>query len=687
MNVLIWYIMLALMGAGFMPLSGFIFRNFKDRGWLFSKAVGMLLTVFVFWCLNTTHILKFTQRNCLIVGVVLIIINLAAARFFKMNSIIESGDLRLILIEEAAFAVLFFAWVWMIGYKPEAYGTEKFMDYGFMTAALRSSYMPFADTWYGGEPVNYYYGGQFIAAFLVRFGGVTAGEGYTFMRATITAFSAMLPFSLVYQLLTDRFSEQMPAMLGGALSGLGVAFCGNGHYVIYGIIKPIIAQFAGADYSYWFPSSTRYIGFDPDMPDKTIHEYPAYSTVLGDLHAHYINIIFVVTVTAIAYAYMQRLTEEKGRRRGIILEILSPEIVLIGIFTGLFKWTNYWDFPIYFVVCGSMVFFMNLRRSKKDYKDFLILMGGQAVAAFLIGMLAALPFTATFEMISSEIARTYTHTMAYQFLILWGLPIFIFLIFAASLLIERQKMKTPDLAVLLMGLCALGLIAMPEVIYVKDIYTAEHYRANTMFKLTYQAFILFGIMMGYVVVRTLRMKEGVLRGLALAGGFLLLMTGGYSVNAVRAWFGNVFDPSQRVNTDASVFVDESFPDDYGAISWLNLNVRDQSVVLEAPGESYTGYERVSVATGLPTVLGWYVHEWLWRNDVAALNERTMDIETIYTSDDANEVSRLIKKYNISYIYIGTLEREKYPELNDAVLQSLGTVAYSDGVTTYIMKVG
>ncbi|MBR3231176.1 MAG: hypothetical protein IKF75_00715 [Lachnospiraceae bacterium] len=686
MNVLIWYIMLALLGAGFMPLTGFIFRNFRDRGWLFSKAVGMFLTVFVFWCLNTARIIRFTQTSCLIVGVALIALNLAAARFLKTDSLTESADVRLIVIEEAAFAVLFFAWVWMIGYKPAAYGTEKFMDYGFITAALRSPYMPFADTWYGGEPINYYYGGQFIAAFLVRFSGVTAGEGYTLMRATITAFSAMLPFSLVYQLLFDRFLEPMPAWLGGVLGALGTAFCGNGHYVIYGIIKPIIAQFAGADYSYWFPNSTRYIGFDPDLPDKTIHEYPAYSPVLGDLHAHYINIIFVVAVTGIPYTYMQRLTKENGRRRGIVLEILSPEIVLIGIFTGVFRWTNFWDFPIYFVVCGAMVFFMNLRRSGKDYKDFLILMGGQALAAFLFGTLAALPFTLSFDMISSEIAPTHSHTMVYQFLIVWGLPIFIFLVYGASLLTEKQKMKTPDLAVLLMGLCALGLIFMPEVIYVKDIYSGEHYRANTMFKLTYQAFILFGMMMGYVVVRTLRMKEGLIRGLGLAGGFLLLMTAGYTPKSVQSWFGNVLDPAGRVNTDASVFVDESFPEDFGAISWLNLNVRDQSVVLEAPGDSYTGYERVSVATGLPTVLGWYVHEWLWRNDVAALNERAADIEKIYTSSDANEVSGLIKKYNISYIYIGKLEREKYPALNDKLLQTMGKVAYSDGVTTYIMKV-
>ena len=51
------------------------------------------------------------------------------------------------------------------------------------------------------------------------------------------------------------------------------------------------------------------------------------------------------------------------------------------------------------------------------------------------------------------------------------------------------------------------------------------------------------------------------------------------------------------------------------------------------------------------------------------------------------VSALIEKYNISYIYAGTLERQKYENLNDTLIQSLGKVVYSDGASTYIVKVG
>ncbi|MCR5295245.1 MAG: hypothetical protein K6E30_08780 [Lachnospiraceae bacterium] len=684
--VFIWWSTLLFFGFGFMPLTGFIFKNAEDRGWIFSKAMGLFLTAVFFWWLNVFRIAAFTQRNCLTAAALLLGLNAAGLVLSSRRPDFAGVNVRLLLFEEGAFSLLFFLWVWIIGFRPEAYGTEKFMDYGFMTSALRSAYMPFADSWYGGTPVNYYYGGQFIAAFLTRFSGVTAGEGYNLMRASVAAFSALLPFSLVCQLLFDRFGRGFEAVSGGILAGLFTAFCGSFHYVIYGIIKPIAARLRGETYNYWFPDSTRYIGYDPDLPDKTIHEFPAYSTVLGDLHAHYVNIIFVLTAAAIAYAYMQRIARKEGRRGRLAFEILSPEILLIGLFTGLFRWTNFWDFPIYFVVCGSLVFFINLRHTGFDKRAFALLMGGQALTAFLAGCLSSLPFTMSFDQISSKIGLTHSHTLPYQFAILWGLPIFIFLIYLSLLLFERKRFAVPDLAVLLMGLCALGLILMPEFIYVKDIYTAEHYRANTMFKLTYQAFILFGMVMGYTLVRLLRTREALFRGLALAGGFLLLLTSGYTVKAVGAWFGNIFDLSLRVSTDASVFVSTRFYRDYEAVNWLNSNVEGQPVILEAPGDSYSDYGRISVATGLPTVLGWYVHEWLWRGDTAALNERREDIEKIYTSLDENEVRALLKKYDVSYIYIGTLEREKYPELNGGLLLGLGETVWSDGETTFIVKV-
>ena len=92
-------------------------------------------------------------------------------------------------------------------------------------------------------------------------------------------------------------------------------------------------------------------------------------------------------------------------------------------------------------------------------------------------------------------------------------------------------------------------------------------------------------------------------------------------------------------------------------------------------------------TGLPTVLGWYVHEWLWRSEPADLNVRSDDVMTIYTSTDKATVRELLEKYRVSYIFLGSKEEEKYGvDLNRELLTSLGEVVFSDETSgTEIVK--
>ena len=794
MSVIIWWLSITLIGLAVFPSVSTLFIRFEDRGIIFSNMIGLLFISGIHFALNTMHLLPFTQAGCLITAAVVCAVNIVLFYKGKLAKNFKGINISLIAAEEAVLLFLYIIWVWIIGYRPGAYGTEKFMDYGFVTSMLKSQWMPFEDMWYAGEPINYYYGGQYVTAWIAKLCGVSAGIAYTTMRATIAAFSFSLPLALVYQMLRERFKESVRIpWTGGVLAGLACGFCGNFHYVIYGIILEAANRIKGVEYSYWFPDSTRYIGYDPDLPDKTIHEYPAYSTILGDLHAHYINILFVVTVTAIAYAFAQRILaegrepeEKEWTAKSLAKEIfLQPELILIGLMTGYFRFTNFWDFPIYFVVCGSVVFFMNLWKYGRSIRRFAAVMAGQAVFAFLLGVIAALPFTLTFDQISTEVGLVHSHTQFYQFMILWGLPLAVSILFIAVLVreqrtklllarnairltgrreaaekekadppesgeetadmeeinavladlqgtdarymdseradagrtdsdmdgaerrpgtnvkkgAERKKdqnsegtvllgLMLPDLAALLFALCAIGLILMPEVIYVKDIYGGEHYRANTMFKLTYQAWILFAIVMGYALIRILAgsMKSACV--LASVCTALLLLTLGYMPRGIMDWFGNIFDPSLRIGTDASVFVDESFHTDFAAITWLNNEVKGRPVCLEAPGDSYSTRERVSVATGLPTVAGWYVHEWLWRGDPDAVSERNKDIEAIYTSGDEKLVKSLIEKYNITYIYIGTQERQAYyNSITDVFLQGLGEVVFSDGEYTYIVKIG
>lgn len=87
-----------------------------------------------------------------------------------------------------------------------------------------------------------------------------------------------------------------------------------------------------------------------------------------------------------------------------------------------------------------------------------------------------------------------------------------------------------------------------------------------MFKLTYQAYILFGMTMGYGIYRLIAVsKQKIFRILSGAGLVVLIWTVGYFGNAVHSWFGEVWNPSQYQGLDATTFLESDFPQDAAAI--------------------------------------------------------------------------------------------------------------------------
>ncbi len=594
-------------------------------------------------------------------------------------------NLDLVYIEEILFFAVFLMWTYLAGFHPAAHGTEKFMDYGFMEAMMRSKTLPATDIWYSQGKINYYYGGQYFAVFLTKLSGTQVELTYNLMRTFVAAFAFVLPFSLVRQMTVDMqgkkvygWKKRLPSITG-FIAGLAVSIAGNMHYVVYAQIIPLIQKLKGQEVdSYWFPDATRYIGFNPDVPDKTIHEFPCYSFVLGDLHAHVVNIMFVLLLLGLLYAWMQKVrnttpsVEKLGAKKFWMQQLLMPHILAAAMLLGMFHWTNYWDFVIYYVVTGGTVLFMNIICLKGDIKRIIAVTAAQAVEIFAVATVIILPFTLQFTTMVQGVRLAQNHSLPHQLLILWGLPTILTLVFVISLIVGKLKrlnhkslyrlmkaIRTPDLFAVIMGLCAIGLVAIPELVYVRDIYENGNARANTMFKLTYQAYIMFGMTMVYVIFRQLFVnRKKILKAVGVIGLALLLWTCGYFGKSVDSWFGQVLDPSQYKGLNATAFLETDYAEDVGAIRWFKENIEGSPVVLEANGDSYSEYERVSAMTGLPTVMGWYVHEWLWRNDVADLNAKADEIETIYTSTNAAEVQMLVEKYDISYIFVGSCEREK-----------------------------
>ncbi|MBO5198986.1 MAG: hypothetical protein J6B85_10770 [Lachnospiraceae bacterium] len=770
-----FYAVILAVGLAAYPFVSKLFSGFADGGWLFAKIIGLALSGWLTWLFASVRILRFSYLSC-IISVVLVAAAGILMRFLpnRKQQRKEDGEGEKIRrkavsvwTSELIFLAFFLMWTYFRGFKPEASGTEKFMDYGFMAAILRSDYMPASDLWYAGGELNYYYVGQFFAAWLTRLSGATIGEGYNLMMALLGGMGFALPYSLSHTIMSTVLAERngkkekrvlpyLPA-ISGVLSGAAVSLCGNMHYPIYKWVVPQLRALLGLETDgYWFPDATRYIGYNPETNDKTIHEFPLYSYVLSDLHAHVLNTIFVLALLGVLFAWLlyrkKRIEAEQllsGRPafggesskrsiewRSLRSEVLHPCVILAGFFIGLFHMTNYWDFPIYFVVTGAVILFSNAVLTGFS-KLTILLTALHAAVVVAVGELTALPFTLCFDPISTEIGIAQNHTPFYQLMVLWGLPIFAiagYLIIlirrerelacghvvagtklhagtrvsfkakAASGRKEADRAKavsaekcpalfrfignlpTADLFLLTLGLCAIGLVLIPEIVYVKDIYTGDYLRANTMFKLTYQAFILFGICMGALITKYFFLSETKKQRIYAGVIFVLLLgTAGYFGEAVGAWYGDVKDSSGYQTLEASCYLKERMSDDKAIIDWLNENVEGTQVVLEAEGDSYTDYGRISVNTGLPTVLGWYVHEWLWRGDPADLNVRKADIVTIYTSEEEAAVRELIEQYDISYIVIGQLEIDRYGAVNHELLQSLGEVVCAQGAT-YLIRI-
>ena len=714
-----WYLLALVLGAAAMPLTGRLFRRFQDRGWMFSKVTAIAVSGFLTWFLVAVKIIKFTTMTCIVVTLVCAAASLILyCREQKAGfECIPFAHLDLVYAEELLFFTAFLLWTYFAGFHPAAYGTEKFMDYGFMEAMMRSKTLPATDLWYSQGKINYYYGGQYFAVFLTKLSGAKVELTYNLMRTFVAGLAFAMPFSLVHQMVTDRlgrirtgWKKALPSVTG-ILAGISVSIAGNMHYVVYGQIIPFIQKLKGEEVSsYWFPDATRYIGFNPDVEDKTIHEFPCYSFVLGDLHAHVVDIMFVLLLLGLLYAWMKkvRTTELSGesmsRREFWKKQLLMPQLLAAGALLGMFHWTNYWDFVIYFVVTCGAALFMNIIGQKGKIRWVLGVTAAQAVEILTLATVIILPFTLQFDTSNmvQGIALAKHHSLPHQLLVLWGLPGILTILFVVSLLVEKLRgaeqkslyhllasIRLPDLFAVLMGLCAIGLVLIPELVYVRDIYENGNARANTMFKLTYQAYIMFGMTMIYVIFRLLIIgKNKILKVLAFIGLFLFVWTCGYFGNSVHSWFGEVWKPSQYKGLNATAFLETDFPEDVNGIRWLKENISDAPVVLEANGDSYSEYERVSAMTGLPTIMGWYVHEWLWRGNLADLNAKIEEIKEIYTSTDETRVKELLEEYNVSYIFVGSCERNKYgADMNNDLLKSLGEVVFQDSeYPTYIVKI-
>jgi len=246
-----------------------------------------------------------------------------------------------------------------------------------------------------------------------------------------------------------------------------------------------------------------------------------------------------------------------------------------------------------------------------------------------------------------------------------------------GLLLATKKVKLNFFVLIILNV-AWFLVLVPEFLYIKDIYIHSYQRANTIFKLTYQSFVIFSLVNGYIIMQiiaSLKQKSLKLVAIVFLLPFLFFIFA-YPYFAIRSYYGL----KNYQGLYGLIYLKNLYPDDYRAILWLRQNISGQPVIVEAVGESYTDFARVSANTGFPTILGWRVHEWLWRGSFDEPGKRTEEVKTIYESTDMEKTKQLLEKYQVKLIFLGNLERQQYPVLSEEKLKNLGKVVFLSGAT-------
>ena len=262
-----------------------------------------------------------------------------------------------------------------------------------------------------------------------------------------------------------------------------------------------------------------------------------------------------------------------------------------------------------------------------------------------------------------------------------------------------------------------GLIALCEIVFLRDVFVGSAPRMNTVFKSYFQVWTLFALASAPALAwLTLRLPERLPGTRSLMGQPLAWLGRGLWALALVALVAvsliyplgashTLYPVGQSVaTTSLNGLTDNAYldPGDITAIGWLSAHAAPDSVLVEALDPYHSDYinsygqvsiyGRVSVFTGIPTILGWDGHEYQWRvhwldnpQNLADYNARFSDLHTIYTSHDPTLVLALLHHYHVRYVYVGSVEQQLYagPGIDLTHFGAyLTTIYQANGVTIY-----
>ncbi len=259
-------------------------------------------------------------------------------------------------------------------------------------------------------------------------------------------------------------------------------------------------------------------------------------------------------------------------------------------------------------------------------------------------------------------------------------------------------------ALFLIGVGA-ALTLIPEFIYLKDGFGT---RINMLFKFYYQAWLVWSVAAAYICWSVI--SEPHVGGRIVRVGFAGLLTFVIVTGALYPYFaiqtralkegGHLGGYVTTMTLDGAPSL-ASTPDDYAVIQCLaQAATSPKDVVAEATkrGLAYNKeYGRVAALTGIPTLLGWDNHENQWRgstfaaantltytdaNGVPQIEDRYTAVATLYNTPDVKTAMDIVKRYGITYIYVGPTEQREFTAEGLAKFASLPPVCASGRAAVY-----
>lgn len=417
----LWMLALLLAGAIGFPYVWLAARPLPDRGYGLSRVVGLLLVTWVVWWIASLHALPFT-RLAIASAALLVAAGAVAIAVRHRDELVAwlRAAWRIVLVEEGVFWAFFALALFVRWSNPDLWhatrGGEKPMDFSYLNAVTKSSFFPPYDPWFADGQLNYYYYGFVQVAALAKATAIPPAIAYNLAIPTLVGLLAMASFSAGFGLVSTGVGRLRKPLLIAGIAAVFVTALGNLGEIR--VLRSALNQTIPVEWWFWNP--TRVIAPGEGEPGP-ITEFPAFTFIYGDLHAH----AMALPVAALALALTVAVVRSAHGLRARL-----PLLALLGLALGALWVTNTWDLPTYGLValCGLAIATVTLDRSRRG----LVLFAAGAGVVLLTAFVAFLPFHLHYESVFEGVQRWEgRRTRFFDYLTVHGL--FMFTIVSALL--------------------------------------------------------------------------------------------------------------------------------------------------------------------------------------------------------------------------------------------------------------